>query len=97
MCLDSIKKLPRAKKVGFVAPDKGGDAERPLGGTNHPRIRAIQAAMKEMDTVWAWSSARQPMIMERRTMGSSNFPMLAGVARRAERFISRYIYVRVEV
>ena len=74
----------------FVGLDEDGDAEGPSRGTNRPRIRAIQAAKKETDAVWTWSSAKLPIIMERRIMGSSNSPMLAAVARRAERFISKF-------
>ena len=74
----------------FVGPDEDGDAEGPVRGTKRPRIRAIQAAKKETDAVWTWSSARLPKIMERRITGSSNSPMLAAVARRAERFISKF-------
>ena len=74
----------------FVEPDEDGDAEGPVRGTNRPKMKAIQVATKEMDAVWTWSSAKLPIIMERRIMGSSNTPMLAAVESRAERFISKF-------
>ena len=74
----------------FVEPDEDGDVEGPVRGTNCPKMRAIQAATKKTDAVWTWSSAKLPIIMERRIMGSSNSPMLATVDRRAERFISKF-------
>ena len=59
-------------------------------GTNLPRMRAVHDAMKDTEIAWTCNSERLPMIMERRTDGSSSSPMLAAVPRRADRFISRF-------
>ena len=57
-------------------------------GTNLSRMRAVHDAMKDTDI--AWTCNKLPMIMEQRTNGSSNSPMLAAVPSRADRFISKF-------
>ena len=56
-------------------------------GTNRPRMRAVHDAMKDTDIAWTCNSERLPMIMKRRTDGSSSSPMLAAVPNQADKFI----------
>ena len=50
---------------------------------------AVHDGMKDTDIVWTCNNERLPMIMERRTDGSSRSPMFAAVPSRADRFMSR--------
>lgn len=85
---DTILRI--AAVVVFAVGSGKGRTEESTFGTNVPRMRDMQAAMKEIRMVCVWRSAKLPIIIDRRTAGSSNSPMFAAVLSLAERFISRF-------
>ena len=58
--------------------------------TNLPRMRVVHDAMEDADMAWTCNNERLPMIIERKTDGSSSSPMLAAVPSQADRFISSF-------